>query len=72
MACGGHLYWCALFVTSQFEVIHFFKPTFWRSLLTQYAYSSTWTRFVSSCLENCIAEAKRHIMHKPEVDEKDT
>jgi len=27
--------WCALFfVTLQFEVIHFFKPTFWRSLLT--------------------------------------
>jgi len=26
--------WCAWFVTSQFDVIHVSKPTFWRSLLT--------------------------------------
>jgi len=34
--------WCALFLTSQFDVIFMF-PNQWRSLLTQYAYSSTRT-----------------------------
>ena len=35
---------CALFVTSQFRRhIHVSKPTFWRSLMTKYTYSSTRT-----------------------------
>jgi len=35
--------WCVLFVTSQFDVIHVSKPTFWRRFSTWFAYASTCT-----------------------------
>jgi len=42
VAYGGHLYLvCAVCDVTIWRHIHVYKPTFWRSLLTQYAYSST-------------------------------
>jgi len=48
MAYGGHIY----FVSAVYDVtigrhIHVSKTTFWRSLLTQYSYSSTRTLLIS-------------------------
>jgi len=47
VGCGGNLYLvCAVCDFTIYRHIHVFKPMFWRSLLTQYAYSSTCTLLV--------------------------
>jgi len=40
LACGGHLYLvCARCDVTNWRHIHVSKPTFWRTLLTQYAWA---------------------------------